>query len=323
MKRWVIAASTAGTAGALAAVGAVATLAARRRRAVALAGDFGSLTGEAHAVTTRDGVSLHAEVDGADGDGPTIVFLHGWMENRHNWHFQRLALRPTARMVFYDHRGHGLSGRTGKHNSGIELLADDLARVIDALVPTGPIVLVGHSMGAMTIQRLAVDRPELFGERIVGVTLLSTLSRRLRRGNRALNRCGPLIRAASPVFDRGRAVDTTSLIRGFLVDANTPPDRVAMVDHMVSQTASRVLADFYPIFLTLDVETGTKALAAIDTLIVCGANDLLTPLSHSRRLAEAIEGARLRIIADVGHMVTFEREGLVTDLIREQWQRLR
>lgn len=320
MKRWVIA---AGTAGALAAAGTVATLAARHRRAAALAGDFGSLTGEVHSVTTRDGLTLHAEVDDAAGDAPTIVFLHGWMENRHNWHFQRLALRGTARMVCYDHRGHGLSGRTGKDNSGIELLADDLARVIDALAPSGPIVLVGHSMGAMTIQRLAVDRPDLFGERIVGVTLLSSLSRRLRRGNRALNRFGPLIRAASPVFDRGRTVDTTPLLRGFLVSANTPPDRVAMIDQMVSQTASRALADFYPIFLTLDVETGTKALAAVDTLIVCGAKDLLTPLNHSRRLAEAIEGARLRIIPHAGHMVTIECDSLITDLIRDQWERLR
>lgn len=323
MKRLAVAAATAG---ALAAAGAVASLTAKHHRTVARhLGDFGSLAGERHAPIAADGVHLHAEVEDADdaaGD-LTVVFAHGWMENRHNWHFQRLALRGQVRMVFYDQRGHGLSGRTGRRDSGLELLADDLFRVVDELVPSGRIVLVGHSMGAMAIQQLAVEHPELFGERVVGVTLISTLSRRLRRGNSALRRFGGLIRAASPVIDRGRTIDTTPLLRSFLVHPHTPHERVVMIDQMVSQTASRVLADFYPIFLTLDVETGTKALSSVDTQIVCGSHDMLTPLSHSRRLAEAIAGARLRIIPGAGHMLTFERDGVVTDLIREQLERVR
>jgi pimeloyl-ACP methyl ester carboxylesterase len=322
MKRLVTAALGAGV---LATAGVVTALTSKHHRAVSQhLGDFGSLEGELHTITAADGVRLHAEVDEADAnDDLTIILVHGWMENLHNWHFQRLDLRGQVRIVSYDQRGHGRSGRTGRRDSSLEFLADDLARVIEELVPTGRIVLVGHSMGSMTIQQLAVERPDLFGERVVAVTLISTLSRRLRRGNRTLHRFSGLIRAASPVIDRGRTIDTTPLLRSLLVDPNTPWDRVVMINQMVSNTASRALADFYPIFLTLDVETGTKALSATDTVVVCGSNDRLTPLSHSRRLAEAIDRARLRIIPEAGHMLTFERAGEITDLIGEQLERVR
>ena len=46
--------------------------------------------------------------------------------------------------------------------------------MLDAVVPDGPVVLVGHSMGGMTIVALAEQHPELFGDRIVGVALIST-----------------------------------------------------------------------------------------------------------------------------------------------------
>ena len=53
-------------------------------------------------------------------------------------------------------------------------LADDLHAVLDAVAPSGPVVLVGHSMGGMTILELARTAPQLFGDRVVGVALMST-----------------------------------------------------------------------------------------------------------------------------------------------------
>ena len=54
------------------------------------------------------------------------------------------------------------------------MLGRDLDAVLRALAPDGPLVLVGHSMGGMTIMALAEQRPELFAERVAGVALLST-----------------------------------------------------------------------------------------------------------------------------------------------------
>ena len=76
--------------------------------------------------------------------------------------------------MFYDHRSHGASGRSAPENCTIDQLGKDLYAVLQAVAPSGPVVLVGHSMGGMTILALADQHPELFGDRVVGVALLST-----------------------------------------------------------------------------------------------------------------------------------------------------
>ena len=103
-------------------------------------------------------------------DAPlTVVFVHGYTLSMASWTFQRRTLaaelatanghRPDARLVFYDQRGHGASGRGDADHSTIEQLARDLEAVLESRVPRGPVVLVGHSMGGMTIMGLAALRP--------------------------------------------------------------------------------------------------------------------------------------------------------------------
>ena len=95
----------------------------------------------------------------ARGGPPTIVFSHGYALSLDSWHFQRKALRGRYRLVFWDQRGHGRSA-TGPHGSAtIDQIGRDLARVIEALAPDGPLVLVGHSMGGMTVMSLAEQDP--------------------------------------------------------------------------------------------------------------------------------------------------------------------
>jgi len=142
---------------------------------------FGSLRATPMTVVTDDGVDLHVEVDelgvkGRRRTAPplTVAFVHGYSLNLDSWHFQRAAFRGRFRCVFYDHRSHGRSGRSSSGNATIEQLARDLLTVLDTVVPQGPVVLIGHSMGGMTIAALAEEHPELFGDRIVGVGLIST-----------------------------------------------------------------------------------------------------------------------------------------------------
>ena len=113
-------------------------------------------------------------VDG-DREAPlTIVFAHGFTLSMDSFHFQRRDLGDVARLVFYDQRSHGRSGRSAPENATIDQLGLDLYAVLQAVAPAGPVVLVGHSMGGMTILALADQHPELFGDRVVGVALLAT-----------------------------------------------------------------------------------------------------------------------------------------------------
>src|SRR3954463_1328234 len=129
----------------------------------------GSLT-----VTTDDGVRLHVEEDGVANAPVTVVFSHGFTARLAEWELQRAALRRRARLILWDQRGHGRSGWTRLTKATIDRTGRDLGEVLDATVPTGPVVLAGHSMGGMSILALARQRPELFGSRVVGVFLLAT-----------------------------------------------------------------------------------------------------------------------------------------------------
>lgn len=311
------------TAGAFATAGLAARVltdrradARRRRRGEDV--EFGSVRGPVATVVGHDGVRINVEVDppGPEADPDlTIVFVHGWMCDLDTWHYQRLALRGQARLILVDQRGHGRSDATTAASSTLHDLADDLARVIAEQAPTGRVVLVGHSMGGMTIMRLAIDRPDLFGDRVAGAVLIGTSAGRLVRGNPVLLRFGRLIRAASPLLDQGRAFNSYSVIKRWAVGPGAAEKHADMANEMILRAPSRVVADFYPNFPTLDLTAGLDVLGRVPVALVCGTDDLMTPAKHSRRLAADIPGAALTLIPGAGHMVMLEAAGQVTAVI--------
>ena len=127
-------------------------------------------------VTTDDGIDLHVEVDGVEDATLTVLFAHGFTARLAEWELQRAAVRDRARLVLFDQRGHGRSAWTRLTAATIDRTGRDLGQVLDATTPAGPVVLAGHSMGGMSILALARQRPELFGDRVVGVFLLATSS---------------------------------------------------------------------------------------------------------------------------------------------------
>lgn len=311
-----------GTAGAFVAAGTVATLLngrQRHQRRLRRGEDveFGSVRSEGVTVVAADGVKLHVEVDEAERRTPTIVFLHGWVENIDVWHYQRLALRGRARMVFVDLRSHGRSGRASAKASTFADLADDTLAVLAQLVPRGPVILVGHSMGGMTIMQLAGSHPDLFGGRVKGVVLLGTSSGRLMRSSPGLRYLVPLLRAGAPVLDWGRRFNSYSVVRRWGLGPGAAERHVDMANEMILEAPTHVLMDFYPNFVGLDLTAGLEALGRARTTVVGGTADLLTPVKHSHRLADAIPDAKLVVLDDVGHMLMLERHEDVTQVIED------
>lgn len=316
------------TAGAFVVAGVTATLLngrqrhkRRLRRGEEV--EFGSVRGAKLTVTASDGVRLHAEVDEGPRKTPTVVFVHGWVETLDVWHYQRLALRDKVRMVFLDQRSHGLSGRSHVDSSSIEQLADDLRAVIDELAPRGPVVLVGHSLGGMAIMQLAVDHPGLFAKRVKGVVLVATSSGKLARSSPALRRLLPLVRVASPVLDWGRSFNSYSVIRRWGLGPNALERHVDMTNEMILKAPTHVLVDFSALFLELDLEHALEVVGTAKTVIIGGTHDQLTPLRHSRLLADRIPGARLIAVEGGGHMLPFEANEQVTEAIDELVEELR
>ena len=304
------------------AAGAVATLLngrqrtyRRRRRGEDV--EFGSVRSPAQIVMSSDGTPLNVEIDEAERKTPTILFVHGWVENIDVWHYQRLALRGRVRMVFVDLRSHGRSGRSYASNSSLADLADDLAVVIKQLVPRGPIVLVGHSMGGMTIMELARSQPKLFGSRVKGVVLLGTSSGRLMRSSPGLRYLIPMLRVGAPVLDWGRRFNSYSVIRRWGLGPEAEERHVDMANEMLLEAPTHVLSDFYNNFVGLDLTSGLADLGRARTVVMGGTADLMTPLRHSRRLADQIPGAELIVLDDIGHMLMFEDHEAVTRAVED------
>jgi pimeloyl-ACP methyl ester carboxylesterase len=313
----------------------------KTRQAGAEAGDgLGTLTGERHEVVASDGVPLCAEVDevapyATEGNrraatGPTLVFVHGYALNLDCWHFQRTHFRGKHRMVFYDQRSHGDSGRSPKENATIDQLGDDLHRVIETLVPEGPVILIGHSMGGMAVMALAEQHPELFGDTVVGTALIATTAGGMHT-NRIISPFLPeriagqitprivagLARAPQLVDSaRRRGSNVGFLVTGkFAFGDDVPPSYVEFVDEMLAKTSFDVLAEFFPNFDALDKYSVLDAFERIPTAIVCGTKDLLTSIGHSRKMASRIPGSELTEVSGAGHMVILKRAAEVNAVL--------
>ncbi|WP_167588328.1 alpha/beta hydrolase [Kineococcus rubinsiae] len=288
------------------------------------------LVGDGVEVEADDGTRLHVEVDEADParsapGAPTVVFLHGYALTAEAWHFQRLALRGRYRLVLPEHRGHGRSARGPIGPTGVARLADDLGSVLDAVAPEGPLVLVGHSLGGMTIMELAVRRPDLL-ERVTAVALVATSSGGLAAVDHGLPLLGhhlvrwaevALDRAASrsAVIEQGRRAGADleqRLVRHWSYATPVAPELVRLAGRMMAETPVEVIADFLPAFGTLDESEALPALAGRAVLVIAAERDLMTPAEHARRIADAIPGAEHVLVRSAGHLVMLEHPALVT-----------
>ncbi|WP_434450491.1 alpha/beta fold hydrolase [Lentzea sp. E54] len=241
---------------------------------------------------------LNVVTSGPSSAGVTAVLLHGWTMDLTTW--DRVAAALPGRVVRYDVRGHGLSSGTG--TGTIADLADDLAAVLDKHVPTGRVVLAGHSLGGMTIMALAEQRPELFS-RVSGVALIATSCGDLPRPSGVERLAGKWL-VKRPKVGFGRVIAP-----GLRVTFGRRPSwaDVRAAAAMAGNTSGEA---FVGIREELTLHQRREALAVlsdIPTVVMAGSWDVLTPMRHSRVLAEALPGAQFVIYPKTGHMLPLER----------------
>jgi pimeloyl-ACP methyl ester carboxylesterase len=279
-------------------------------------------------VRTDDGVDLHVEVDGDERAPLTVVLSHGFTARLGEWDLQRRALRDRARLVLWDQRGHGRSGWTPLSRATIDRTGRDLGQVLDAVVPSGPVVLAGHSMGGMSVMALARQRPELFGTRVVGAFLLATSAGGLGspgvvgfgvRVLRALHLLPVylwLLQLWAPLLERFRLRGTRIgrwYTRRYLFGRDdADPEQVRVVQDLLEETPLPVTMAFYATLLDHDEHAALPVLGRVPVTVVAGTHDRLTPLPHGRRLAEEIgASAELVVVEGAGHSVNLTRTAIV------------
>ncbi len=366
---WRRATGMAGVAIGVVAAGAAAGVALERmtvgrgmrqkaRLALDSAGPYGSLRGMPGKAFADDGTELYYEVDDLDAEaapaaiGPrrrrlfgrkspapvTVVFSHGYCLSQDSWHFQRAALRGVVRTVHWDQRSHGRSGRgvaQGRDDEPvtIEQLGRDLKAVIDAAAPEGPLVLVGHSMGGMTVMALADQYPELIRERVVGVAFVGTSSGRLGEVNYGLPVAGVnAVRRVLPgvlkvlgqraeLVEKGRRA-TADLFAGIIkrysfASRDVDPAVARFAERMIESTPIDVVAEYYPAFNDHDKTEALVHFADLPVLVLAGVQDLVTPSEHSEAIADLLPDAELVLVPDAGHLVMLEHPEVVTDRLAD------
>ncbi|MCB5165918.1 alpha/beta hydrolase [Streptomyces bambusae] len=328
----------------------------KARLALDAAGPYGSLRGTPGTVRADDGTELYYEVDEperplvAPGKRPrlrrapepvvpTVVFCHGYCLSQDSWHFQRAALRGAVRAVYWDQRSHGRSGRGLAQADGepvtIERLGRDLKAVLDAAAPEGPLILVGHSMGGMTIMALGAIDPALVRDRVAGAAFIGTSSGRLGEVTYGLPAAGMgLVRRVLPgvlralgseaeLVERGRRA-TADLFAGMVKrysfgSRDVDPGVARFAERLIEATPIDVVAEFYPAFEQHDKTAELAVFAQLPTLVVAGGRDLITPAAHGVTIAEQLPDADLLVLPDAGHLLMLERpeevNGRLADLL--------
>ena len=296
-------------------------------------------------VITADGTTLHVEIDLPHGapvepteDDLTIVLVHGYALSLDSWRYQRADLAGLARVVSYDQRSHGRSERAEFDTHHVEQLGRDLADVIAAVVPRGPLILIGHSMGGMTIMAFAESHPFLVARRVAGVVQIATSAGGLQEASLGLPAfVGSTVqRIAAPVagllarskdlveFSRRSTTDLSLLItRLYSFGSRASDEAGRFVASMIAETPIDVLAEFLPALQDHDKHDALRYLQGCEVMVIVGDTDRLTPASHSEDIVRFLPGADLFVIPHAGHMVFVEHHEQVDALILEFVERVR
>jgi pimeloyl-ACP methyl ester carboxylesterase len=292
---------------------------------------LGSVRGEPHVVVSH-GVPLHVEVDEPDegATGVTIVLSHGYALTLDSWHYQRLALRGRYRLVLWDQRGHGRSGTGPPGSSTIDQVGADLAEVIDNLAADGPLILLGHSMGGMTVMSLAAQRPEIF-ERVIAVGLLSTSAGGTGGVDLGLAGVGRLAMSVAPMaarllarqpglVARGRRLGSdleSLLVRRYSFASPVPPQLITFAARMIAETRMEVISDFLPTFGGHDKREALAVLHGHEVLVMVGDRDLITPAAQSEEIVRRLPQAEHIVVQHSGHLLPLEHPDLVNIHLEE------
>jgi pimeloyl-ACP methyl ester carboxylesterase len=282
--------------------------------------------GEEVRVRSFDGTELAAVVVGpkrtSGADLPTLVFAHGFTLDLTTWYFQWRHFARRYRCVLFDQRGHGRSEPGASGDYSLEALGRDLKAVLDAAVPDGTAVLIGHSMGGMAILSLATHHPEEFGSRVVGAVLADTAAADLLKEAVGGILARVAVMAAGTGGDRGSRVDRLERVRrmaggrGFGIaflaarainfGADAPPSLVDHVTRIAASTPVEVWTDMGPSLLEMDL---THALehVRVPTLVLVGDVDRLTPQVSARAMVDALPEGRILVLAGAGHCAMLER----------------
>ena len=275
-------------------------------------------------VRSFDGLTLAIDEVGPDSATAGALFLHGLGNDATVWHHTAGALPAGGRYLFYDARGHGRSVPWGEAPTSVPTLAADLAAVL-AASRLESAVLVGHSLGGMTVLQYCHDHPEAIGAAgpVRGVALCNTtygdviqsllLHPLPGAAQRALRSFGNWLLADPSRWGELQSLPpalASWLVRWIGFAPGASPTQVRFLGSFEKSYSSPALTRLLGSILALDLRTTLEQLS-VPTLVVTGARDRLIARRASEFMAAHIPGAELVVAERSGHMTIMERPDVV------------
>lgn len=234
----------------------------------------------------------------AAGDGPrSAVFIHGYGDSWYSHNGMLMALPAGWRALAPSLRGHGNSSKPPDGYT-IRRHTDDVIEVMTAL-RIGRSVIIGHSMGSLIGQEIAIRSPELVSH-LVLIASATTSDNEVVQGLRAdvAKLADPMPRQFAHDFQSGTCVNPM----GPGMTLERVVDESAKIPAHVWQRELEALIGYRP------AEHGGADLARITapTLVIWGVHDGIFPRAEQDRLVKQIPGARLVVHETSGHAVNWE-----------------
>jgi pimeloyl-ACP methyl ester carboxylesterase len=252
------------------------------------------------AIVEANGQGIYCEVH---GDGEPLLLIAGFACDHTVWDLVLPPLAKRFRVVAFDGRG---MGRTpGPGPASIREMAADAVAVLDAL-ETGPAHVVGHSMGGMVAQQLALSHPQ----HVRTLTLAATCAQVGCRAQSVIVSAAELAELVEP------AVAARAALPWMYSDAFFATPGAA------DQTVEQMLAN--PFQPTVEgISRQSEAIGEFDasarlgeiscpTLVMVGREDILFPVESARQLADGIPDAQLVVLERTAHLLVIESPDAVT-----------
>ncbi len=237
--------------------------------------------------------NVEIEVRVFEGQGPSVVLVHGWMMSGHVWDplIERLQARG-VRVVVPDLRGCGESGRSQTEYT-LDRFAEDVSAVIHAHGGDRPL-LVGHSMGGQIAQLVAARD----GEQLGGLALLNSV---------------PLAGLPLPADAAGlfRSASGSRSVQGTILNlactSLTPDEHTRLLD-VAATVDDRCVAEALEAWMA-GGNVSELARIRVPTLVVATDDPFLPPAFLQQAIVDPIARANLVHLPGAGHYPAAERPG--------------
>jgi 3-oxoadipate enol-lactonase len=253
-----------------------------------------------------NGIDL-AYDDSGSGETP-VIFLHGFPFNRHIWDPQVNGLTDSFRVISYDMRGYGYSGK-GESEFSIDLFASDLLGLMDAL-QIKRAVGCGLSMGGYVLMNAASRNPARFA----GLVLADTQCIADSDENKA-NRS----KGIETVKTKGVVAFVEGMLPKLFAAAsveNRLPGVERVKSMMMEASADSIASTLRALAERQETCNALKSLD-IPALILCGKEDGITPMSQSELMNNALKGSEMHVIPDTGHLANIEEPEKFNGYLRD------